>query len=96
VGLVGSFPSMHGTRRRLEGIAGSPPDLRQLPGGCSFHPRCRFSDAKCAVHRPDLASVPVLTGGVHPPRAVACWRQDDNRVPAELSLPEPAHGAARD
>jgi peptide/nickel transport system ATP-binding protein len=96
VGLVGSFPSLHGTRRRLEGIAGSPPDLRQLPGGCSFHPRCRFSDAKCAVHRPALASVPVLTGGVHPPRSVACWRQDDNRVPAELSLPEPAHGAARD
>jgi oligopeptide/dipeptide ABC transporter ATP-binding protein len=25
---------------RMEGLPGQPPDLRQLPTGCSFFPRC--------------------------------------------------------
>ena len=39
-GLLGSFPSVHGARRELAGIPGSPPDLRALPPGCPFVPRC--------------------------------------------------------
>src|SRR5579871_3715781 len=39
-GLLGSFPSVHGARRVLAGIPGSPPDLRALPPGCPFVPRC--------------------------------------------------------
>jgi peptide/nickel transport system ATP-binding protein len=33
--------------KRLEAIPGMPPDLRALPPGCSFSPRCRFCDERC-------------------------------------------------
>ena len=39
-GLLASFPPLSGPLTRLTGIPGSPPDLRDPPGGCRFHPRC--------------------------------------------------------
>jgi peptide/nickel transport system ATP-binding protein len=39
-GLLHSFPPLSGPRVRLTGIGGSPPDLRDPPAGCRFHPRC--------------------------------------------------------
>jgi len=39
-GLLTSFPPLSGPLMRLTGIPGSPPDLRQPPRGCRFHPRC--------------------------------------------------------
>ena len=33
-GLTSSFPSLHGVKRAMTGIEGSPPDLRNLPSGC--------------------------------------------------------------
>jgi peptide/nickel transport system ATP-binding protein len=39
-GLLRSFPPLSGPRSRLTGIPGSPPDLRDPPSGCRFHPRC--------------------------------------------------------
>jgi peptide/nickel transport system ATP-binding protein len=36
--VLGSEPG-----RRLEAIAGAPPDLSALPPGCAFAPRCRFA-----------------------------------------------------
>ena len=39
-GLMQSFPPLTGPRTRLVGIPGSPPDLREPPSGCRFHPRC--------------------------------------------------------
>jgi peptide/nickel transport system ATP-binding protein len=39
-GLMSSFPSLTGERRRLTGIPGSPPDMLRPPTGCRFHPRC--------------------------------------------------------
>src|SRR3954467_2213282 len=39
-GLLQSFPPLTGPFERLTGIAGSPPDLRNPPSGCRFHPRC--------------------------------------------------------
>ena len=38
--------------RPLEAIGGSPPDLRHLPEGCSFAPRCKFAVAPCQVGAP--------------------------------------------
>ena len=38
--------------RRLEAISGMPPDLRALPEGCSFAPRCRFSEDRCSASMP--------------------------------------------
>ena len=38
--LMSCFPPLGGPRQRLEGIPGQPPDLRNLPKGCSFATRC--------------------------------------------------------
>jgi oligopeptide/dipeptide ABC transporter ATP-binding protein len=51
--LMEAFPPLGGDRRRLEGIPGQPPDLRQLPIGCSFAPRCpRVIPGTCNVVDP--------------------------------------------
>src|SRR5437879_10390464 len=39
-GLLNCFPPLHGKRARMDGIPGSPPDLRALPQGCALNPRC--------------------------------------------------------
>ena len=45
--------------KRLEAIAGMPPDLRALPEGCSFAPRCGFAEDRChASMPPALALAP--------------------------------------
>ena len=69
-GLLHSFPALRGPRRELAGIPGSPPDLRAMPAGCAFHPRCPHAFDPCS------ALVPVLgqpAGEGHPGRTVACW-----------------------
>jgi peptide/nickel transport system ATP-binding protein len=38
--LLGAFPNIRTDQRTLETIPGSPPDLRNPPAGCRFHPRC--------------------------------------------------------
>jgi len=88
LGLLNSFPPLHGPRVAMTGIPGSPPDLRQLPSGCVFHPRCRFAFGKCATDDPALA-----TAGDG--RLSACWLQHgDAPVPVELSLPDPGRRQA--
>ena len=92
LGLLSSFPALHGPRQHLTGIPGSPPDLRQLPAGCVFHPRCGYTMDRCRTQAPQLLPLPVKgseegtgrwaggTGrppeGGEPPRAAACWLQD--------------------
>ncbi|HKG09126.1 MAG TPA: ABC transporter ATP-binding protein [Gaiellaceae bacterium] len=49
-GLLTSFPPLSGPLVRLTGIPGAPPDLRQPPRGCRFHPRCPH----CTPEQPDL------------------------------------------
>ena len=44
--LLGAFPNIHADRRTLETIPGSPPDLRNPPPGCRFHPRCPVGDGR--------------------------------------------------
>ena len=56
-GLLGSFPSVHGARRELAGIPGSPPDLRALPPGCPFVPRCAHAGEQCREIDMSLARV---------------------------------------
>jgi oligopeptide/dipeptide ABC transporter ATP-binding protein len=84
-GLLHCFPPMHGKRAPMEGIPGSPPDIRDLPSGCAFHPRCRWAMARCSADVPPLEPV---NGSA---REVACWlHRDGAQVPAELARPEPA------
>jgi peptide/nickel transport system ATP-binding protein len=47
-GLLGSFPSIEGERRRLISIPGFPPDLVNPPSGCPFHPRCQYAQKNCS------------------------------------------------
>jgi oligopeptide/dipeptide ABC transporter ATP-binding protein len=56
-GLLQSFPSLRGTRRDLTGIPGSPPDLRDLPPGCPFVPRCGHAVPACT--EVDMTLIPV-------------------------------------
>jgi peptide/nickel transport system ATP-binding protein len=56
-GLLNSFPSLHGPRRKMSGIPGSPPDLRDVPSGCAFHPRCPLAFDTCHVVLPPLEPV---------------------------------------
>jgi len=58
-GLLNSFPSLHGPRRELAGIPGSPPDLRNLPPGCPFVPRCSYARDACG--EVDMSLKPVTT-----------------------------------
>ena len=60
-GLLNSFPSLHGPKKRMIGIPGSPPDLRNVPKGCAFHLRCPFVFDACHEHVPELA-VPQIVG----------------------------------
>jgi peptide/nickel transport system ATP-binding protein len=49
----------HGAAKgqRLEAIPGAPPDLSNLPGGCSFAPRCRHAIDTCSDSSPALVDV---------------------------------------
>ncbi|WP_437751119.1 ABC transporter ATP-binding protein [Sorangium sp. So ce1389] len=65
-GLLGSFPSVRGPRRRLQGIPGSPPDMRNPPPGCRFHPRCPQAFATCQHELPLLREIaPEHRGACH-------------------------------
>jgi peptide/nickel transport system ATP-binding protein len=56
-GLLHSFPALHGPRRKMSGIPGSPPDLRAVPPGCAFHPRCPLAFSACHTVLPLLRTV---------------------------------------
>jgi peptide/nickel transport system ATP-binding protein len=88
LGLLRSFPPLHGERSPLTGIPGSPPDLRTPPPGCPFHPRCGFAMDVCRAEVP--VAIPLGRAGE---RSAACWLHDGtHHLPAELAVPEP--GAA--
>ena len=99
-GLLASFPSLHGPRMHMTGIAGSPPDLRSMPAGCPFHPRCDYAMDRCRTELPPLR--PVARAGasgarVAAARVAACWLQDGSAAPpAELARPEPSPAAGTD
>ena len=66
LGLMQSIPRADQKGQRLNPIKGSPPDLRNIPAGCSFHPRCPFARQRCVEEIPPQYQV---TG---PTRISAC------------------------
>jgi peptide/nickel transport system ATP-binding protein len=54
--LSGAFPRIgdRAARYAPAGLAGDPPDPRELPTGCSFAPRCPRAVDKCRVAEPPL------------------------------------------
>jgi oligopeptide/dipeptide ABC transporter ATP-binding protein len=54
------------TGRNRIALAAGPPDARNPPSGCPFHPRCPIARERCGQERPELQEV-------EPGRAAACF-----------------------
>ena len=52
IALLRSLPKLGREAERLCSIGGQPPDLRQLPPGCSFAPRCPKATDACRAEYP--------------------------------------------
>jgi oligopeptide/dipeptide ABC transporter ATP-binding protein len=59
--LIDSFPRVGGERKMPDSISGEGPDLRDLPSGCLFAPRCPRRSTRCATEPPALRDL----GGGH-------------------------------
>jgi peptide/nickel transport system ATP-binding protein len=84
-GLLNSFPTIHGPRRRMVGIPGTPPDLRVLQTGCPFTPRCPLAFDACSTVRPSL----LPANATSPNQLVACHLYDpklSQHVPSSEDL----------
>lgn len=83
-GLIHSFPDLQGEKKHMLGIPGHPPDLRALPTGCPFAPRCAFAFDACRKVTPALRA-PDDAGSAH---VVACHLYDPaynpNRPPMSV------------
>ncbi len=55
--LIDAVPSIYKRKRSKLKIAGEPPDPRNPPSGCRFHPRCPFRTEKCDKIEPELIEV---------------------------------------
>jgi len=67
--LVASVPQGFEDAPPLSVQLGEPPDLRNLPSGCKFNPRCSYAKDTCRETEPKLDEI--FTG-----RYAACWRVD--------------------
>ena len=72
-GLLESIPSEAERGKRLQPIIGSPPNLLDLPPGCSFHPRCPFATETCRTIVPALRA----PAGWEPGHLAACHRSEE-------------------
>jgi peptide/nickel transport system ATP-binding protein len=52
-GLMASTVHGQSRDRDIDAIPGSPPDLRQLPPGCAFAPRCAQASGECLTAPPE-------------------------------------------
>ncbi len=56
-GLLNSYPSLRGPKKRLRPIPGEPPNLWEPPEGCRFHPRCPRASEICRSSCPPVVSL---------------------------------------
>ncbi|CAM3536205.1 MULTISPECIES: ABC transporter ATP-binding protein [Paenibacillus] len=56
-GLIASVPKLRQKVHRLESIPGNVPDLRNMPQGCKFAPRCPYVMERCLSQEPQLLPV---------------------------------------
>jgi peptide/nickel transport system ATP-binding protein len=57
VGLLGARPRIGAVKDRLADIPGRVPDLRHVPPGCRFEPRCFLADERCRREKPELRAL---------------------------------------
>jgi oligopeptide/dipeptide ABC transporter ATP-binding protein len=68
-GLIACLPDISTDLKRLPSIPGNTPNPIDLPGGCTFHPRCKDVMDTCLIIEPSLVNI----AGVH---KVACHLYD--------------------
>lgn len=64
--LKTSMPHGFSDSPRLETVSGEPPDIKNLPEGCKFNPRCPLAFDKCKESEPELKEV-------YDGRYARCW-----------------------
>ncbi|MEU7304480.1 ABC transporter ATP-binding protein [Streptomyces sp. NPDC007206] len=69
-GLLDSIPRLDQKGRQLYVIQGLPPNLMDIPPGCSFHPRCPLARDVCRTDEPPLYQVSGTRGS-----ACHFWRE---------------------
>src|SRR5207247_4732122 len=82
--LISAIPTLEA--KPVEGIKGDVPDMRAVPAGCAFHPRCPFAFEKCH----EIIPIDLPHGN---DQLVACWlyeakSRDDCGVRAQQVLPD--------
>ena len=71
LGLLNSVPRLdEAVKASLDPIEGLPPDLVDLPIGCSFQPRCPYAFDRCTQETPYLMD----HSDAH---TTACWRHEE-------------------
>ena len=68
--LLGSVPDLEEDVEWLTSISGQPPQLDDMPPGCSFEPRCPYAFERCTEEYPREFTI----SDQHIAR---CWRLDD-------------------
>ncbi|KUN02324.1 methionine ABC transporter ATP-binding protein [Streptomyces yokosukanensis] len=69
-GLLDSIPRLDQKGQELYAIKGLPPNLTDIPPGCSFHPRCPMAQDVCRTGEPPLYEVSEVRGS-----ACHFWRE---------------------
>jgi peptide/nickel transport system permease protein len=90
-GLLASFPTLNGPKRELTGIPGAPPDLRHLPSGCAFNPRCPLAFDECTTVVPRLYQITSPSGDTS---EAACLLYETVEVGEQASVEAFAGGVA--
>ncbi|MGI6252579.1 MAG: ABC transporter ATP-binding protein [Aminivibrio sp.] len=70
-GLLDSIPRP-GREGKLHVIPGAVPGAKDFPGGCVFHPRCRYAMERCFRDIPELTEI-------SPGHRVRCWLFSDGK-----------------
>jgi oligopeptide/dipeptide ABC transporter ATP-binding protein len=68
--LLGSVPDLEEDVEWLTSISGQPPQLDDMPPGCSFEPRCPYAFERCHEEYPREFTV-------DDQHIARCWRLDD-------------------
>lgn len=78
VGLMSSFPSIHGEKKKLVTIPGEPPNLLNAPDHCRFAPRCPFATKECWEKTPPYEEI-------EPNHYVACFHPQNLRKQVSIN-----------
>jgi len=69
--LLAALPKGFSDSPPLPVPTGEPPDLRHLPSGCKFNPRCQYVMDICKKSEPELDA--------YKDRLISCWKYSDHQ-----------------